>query len=818
MDLDDPRFSDEDESDFEEEIVVTGRVGASGPLNRSADGTGLDIARLLANVGLGEHTDAYEDEHASEVDAETEPESGVERIEEGATVDEMLAWAGRQLDRFPAYLAAKGAWARAALEAAVEPGTTAEDLALLTDEQRTQLLERLRAQGRMTQDQLDEFRRELNALGRREHNSWFDLSRQMRSDMIDATAYESWRRGPMQGARLARRLALAESLHDRAEHDEARDITESAFTLLTEEYPAWWGLATGQEQWDRLVDVAVVLRRADDVTAREVLRFWAGPLGAAGLDRLNVTVTDTLRPEWARVLQFLDARLLAEDIPKWNRHDPGPDATFVYASLDETGRVSYDPGDPLPGRDQRTIYVDLHADGERFSAAVSEAEFGDRYGLAPVVAEHLVDLLLAQPDFRKAMADAEAAGVELHVLWIACRIGKVTVKPVLAAEAVAEAFAKPYMAHWASPYELHLTSQGEIAVVAPEGVPDAFVDFWSLPDGRAPLQWDPLFTRGISLRASHDRPARFPIVPPPELREILGVFTGRPIVALDVPHDGSQAKVYEQDDEGRWSYRLRDMGRLGLDLADELDPDTVVVLLSGHAGILGPVEEWQGAGEPVGKAIGKGIGHLAEARDENGNTLRGSNPLPRGIPVRSKDTPAQILADTTRFAVVGPNGELDWDYPDDGWVPHRTVTRPPEELGNRRWEPWTVALPRERSLLGDGTLGALQAARPETAPSVNLAGHPAAFLPLSYISRILTAIRTPEERNALLVELSELVPWDTSRRDAVGAGEPDQDPVEFEAEQRVMYALHVDRDSDRNTAAELARHIAALRAAASVTV
>ncbi|MFE5300695.1 hypothetical protein [Streptomyces sp. NPDC056632] len=826
VDLDDSRLSDEDEGDFEEEVVMTGGVSASGPLDRSTDGSGGYIARLLANLGLGEPAEAYEDDSVSETDSDPEPQWGVERIEEGASVHEMLAWLGRQLDRFPEYLAAKGAWARAALEAAVEPGTTADDLAELTPEQRTELLQSLEAEGRMTQDQLGRLRRELHSLGRREHGSWFGLTRRVRDDIVDATMYESWRRGPLQSESLARRLVFTEALRATADNDEVWDLAELSLGLLAEEYPGWWRLATGQEQWELLLDVADTLLREDEDAARELIRSWALPVGAAGLDRFKVTVTDTLRPERARVLQFLNASQLAREVPRWNRHDPGPDATFVYGRWDEKKkRYRYDPGDPLPGRDQLTLYVDLHASEERFGAAVSEEEFGDRQGLAPVVAEHLVELLRAQPHFRAVMAYAEAEGVELHVLWIACRLGYVSVDPVHAASAVADAFAAPYMVHWASPYKLHVNSRGSIAVAAPTGTPDVFIPFRSWPEGRAPLFLDPVFTRGISLRASHDRSARFQVVPGPELREILDEFDGMQIVALDVPLDGSQAKVYEQDGEGRWSYTLRDMGRLGLELAEELDPDTVVVQLSDSAGILGPVEKWQGAGEQVGRAIGQGIGHIAEITDESSEESEyesdeqplPTNPLPGLIPVRSEDTPTQILSDVAGFAVVGPNGELVWEKPDDDQPPRRTVVRPPEELDNPRWEPWTVATPRDLPLLGNGPLGALQAGHPEAALPTQPAGHPAAFLPLSYISRILSAIGSPEEQNALLEELSDLVPWDTGRRDALGAGEPDQDPVEFEAEQRVMYALYVDRDSDRNTAAELARHIAALRAAASAT-
>ncbi|MFC8276940.1 hypothetical protein ACFUJR_31320 [Streptomyces sp. NPDC057271] len=715
-----------------------------------------------------------------------------------------LDWMMNRLADFPAHVSVKGEQARRALEAdVVPPGRDATPV-------------------RMTRRQRNALRLEVVRLAARHFPGWNALDGVTRTDLVSMVSYEVWTRGHAEGMNLGERLAAAHALAQPGNVTKARNTFAEVLRIIEHSYPSWFLLHEAGEQWDRVLELTHSLVHDGEEAARELAAFWEAPRQSQGPDFFAGVRSGTRSPV-AKALMLHTPAFQAANIGQWTRHDPGPHATFQVVHTRPDGSVFLTSGGKLPWGGQPTYYIDVHGALYGASPAPADAAYGNARGLVVVSPQHLAQLLKADRGVKALLRYAESTGVRVNLVMFSCKFADVTLRATQAAQELAEALDHPLVTVWANQSEVDLIDG--VIRVDPVGKKESeWQYFRAHRERRAEPRFDErYFTAAVSMRSVKDQPALFPLTPSRKLRRLLRQFGEQPVIAIDATRSGpSRIEVYEETKTGTWKYTARDAAWMGLKMpASPALTKTVVVMFADSTGA-GPVIGWRGGDTPsVGQPVGKGVGHIAPPRPEpavQGEGVEAAedrpetvNPVPGHVPVRSEDSFAQILSDTTGTTVVAPAGPVTWAM-SGGAVPTPvlTVDRPPEELDNPAWQQWTVHTPRRLPLLGTGALAALHAARPGTLPR-RLTAHPSVILPLEYISRVLSGIQQEERREALLSRMGALLPWETGHRTAVAVPDPQvPDEARFEAEQRLMYALVLDEDAARPVADDLAASFALL--------
>ncbi|MFI1980567.1 hypothetical protein [Streptomyces wedmorensis] len=724
-------------------------------------------------------------------------------LRDGSDRDAALDWMMNRLADFQAHVSVKGHQARGALEAdVVPPGQDATPV-------------------RMTRRQRNDLRLEVVRLAMRHFPDWNALSEATRNDLVSMVSYEVWTRGHDEGLNLGARLAVAHELARPSNVMRARETLAEVLRIIEHSYPSWFLLREAGEQWDQVLEIADSLTYEGEEEARELAASWEAPRQSQGPDFFHAAQSGT-RSRLAKVVMLHTPGFQADNLGLWASHDTGPHATFQVERTGQDGSVFLASGGKLPWGGQLTYYIDVHGAPDLVSPAPTDAAHGDARGLVVVSPQHLAQLLKADRGMKSLLRYAESADVMVNLVMFSCNFADVTRRATQGAQELAEALDHPLVTVWANPSKVSLVG-GVIQVDPGEGQDWEWEYFRARRERRAEPRFDErFFSAAVSMRSVKDQPALFPLTPSRKLRRLLRQFGEQPAIAIDASRSGpSRIEVYEETKPGTWKYTARDAGWMGLKLsASPALRKAVVVMFADSAGT-GPVIGWRGGDTPsVGQSFGKGVGHIAPPRAEPAveggveaaeDQPETANPVPGHIPVRSANSFAQILSDTTGTTVVAPAGPVVWTL-SGGTVPTPvlTVDRPPEELENPAWQQWTVHTPRRLPLLGTGALAALHTARPGALPP-RLTAHPSVILPLEYISRVLSGIQQEERRDALLSRMGALLPWETGHRTAVAVPDPQvPDEARFEAEQRLMYALVLDEDVAHPVADDLAASFAVL--------
>ncbi|MGW3691536.1 hypothetical protein [Streptomyces sp. NPDC005125] len=549
-------------------------------------------------------------------------------------------------------------------------------------------VQRLLDGGKVTHEQVAAAAQLGRELGAAYHPGWSSIDADSRDGLLGGFVTTLWHRGPAVALSLVEHYARVYELTSGLSGEQLDAALRMTYQVLSLHHPRWLKLP----EWERHTTlVRLTLEGAKNGGAALVARARAleaqriGSVGASAFHR-TVHPVGSLN---AFVISYLSRGMKAPAAAYWSLHDAGSAARFF--TFDVSGGPSTGTY-PLPWAGKMTIYLDLHGLPEVFISALDNPRLGDLQGDARVTPDHFADLTAADADIRAVRDMARARGEHLHLVLFSCSAGTDGTQAWAAAPAFVQRLGSEGITVWASQYEVATNSKGQIRVMAPPNAPGLWKAFHGRREGPAQLKAPLPFVGAISLQLVSDSPWRHPVVPSPELSTKIAQLRRRDVHLVTVWRSGPKAKLFVQNAESGWSYRVGSMKDLARALRTHgLRPGRAVVLAM-HFGA---------HGQSLTRPTGGGKAPVASAKvalegwvppDAVVSRARPEPPEPDAYGL----SPAQLLADELQVQVIAPAG---WVEPAKGSfmggaAQRLEVTRSVDDEGNPRWEPWVIFNPR----------------------------------------------------------------------------------------------------------------------------